>query len=178
MPAETDTLMAINGGVLQILQGMYQGHASAASVQGTKPLIPLTDWAQVLKKYAYTFVPAPASASTDLESSLLTVSPNFAGGIIVFGAWICPNGALTGDPTNNAIFQLGSRPQAGGGSQTAIGGTLTTTASWVANSQVVLFTSTPGVAVAQNLVLTVNRTHGGTGVANPAYTMVVEYMEA
>lgn len=170
--------MTIKSGILQILQGVYEIHNTSGTLAGTQPSIAAGDWTQFAKKYAYVTVIAPASASTDLESSLFTVSPNYANGIVLFGAWILPNGALTGDPSNNAVFQLGSRPQAGGGSQTAIGSTLTTTASWVANSQIALFTSTPGVAVAQNLVITVNRTHNGTGVANPAYVMQLEYMEA
>lgn len=171
--------MAINGGVLQVLQGVYGGHASPTGTRGTAPLIPVTDWAQVLKKYAMVKTPADAAASTASEPNIFSVTPNFAGGILVFNVWILPDAALTANGSNFASYQFGTRPQAGGGSQTTLGSAVTTAAvSWVANSQIALFTSAGGQAVAQNLQLTVAITKSGTGVVTPQTTWLVEFMEA
>lgn len=161
--------------ITALLAAKYAPHATASSL--VPPLVAVSDWTYLNRKYIVAFCAVDASASTDIERSLFTVTPNYTGGITVFGAWLLPDAAVTGDPTNNAIFQLGYRPQAGGGSQTAIGLTLTTTASWVALSQVVLYSSTTGVAVAQNQVITLARTHGGSGVSIPNMRVLLEYAE-
>lgn len=161
--------------ITTLLAAKYAAHATASSA--VPPAVAVTDWTYKARKYVTAFCAVDASASTDIERSLFSVTPNYTGGITVFGAWLLPDAAVTGDPSNNAIFQLGYRPQAGGGSQTAIGSTLTTTASWVALSQVVLYSSATGVAVAQNKVITLARTHGGTGVAIPNMRVMLEFAE-
>jgi hypothetical protein len=133
----------------------------------------------MMKKYAIITTPADAAAGTTSEPVVFTTTPNYSGGILIFNVWICPHAALTANGTNFASYQLGTRPQAGGGSQTTIGSALTTASvSWVAASQIVLFSSTPGQAVAQNLNVTVAITKSGTGVATPQTTWIMEYMEA
>jgi hypothetical protein len=122
------------------------------------------------------FVAADASASTDLERILLTVSPNYTGGIKLYSVSLCPDAAVTFDATNYSILQLGTRPQAGGGSQTAIGSVLNTSAtSWVALSQIVLYSAPGGLAIAQNLNLTLAKTHAGSGVVIPDMRVVIEF---
>lgn len=131
---------------------------------------------QSLKDYEPAYVPADAGAGTDLERIIFTVTPNYSGGIILYGAYIIPDAAVTADPTNYSILQLGTRPQAGGGSQTAIGSVLnTSTTSWVANSQIVLYSAPGGIAIAQNLGITIAKTHAGTGVVIPNMRVVLEF---
>lgn len=133
------------------------------------------DWKQRAKHYVTAYCELDAAADTDIERILFSASPSYTGGIILFGAWIVPDAAVTGDPDNNAVLQLGTRPKIGGGSQTAIGSALTTTASWVALSQVTLYSSSGGVAVAQNINITLDRTHNGTGVVLPNMRVVLEF---
>ena len=128
------------------------------------------------KLYATAFVAADASASTDLERNLFSVTPSYSGGIVLFGAWLCPDAAVTADGTNYSILQLGTRPQAGGGSQTAVGSVLNTSAtSWVAASQITLYSNPGGIAIAQNLNITLAKTHAGTGVVIPDMRVVLEF---
>jgi hypothetical protein len=161
--------------ITTLLQAKYAPHATASSL--VPPLVASSDWTYKARKYVTAFCAVDATAATDLERSIFSATPNYTGGITVYGAWMLPDAAVTGDPTNNAILQLGYRPQAGGGSQTAIGSALTTTVSWVALSQVVLYSSAVGVAVPQNQVITLARTHGGTGVAIPNMRVMIEFAE-
>lgn len=147
-----------------------------ADLFGSSKAVSIDDVSQRVKRYESTYVKADASASTDLERILFTVTPNYSGGIVLFGAWLIPDAAVTHDGTNYSILQLGTRPQAGGGSQTAIGSTLDTSATdWVANSQITLYSAPGGITIAQNLGITLAKTHAGSGVVIPNMRVVLEF---
>jgi hypothetical protein len=165
------------GNIKTIMTGQYAAHATGSSL--VPPTIVAADWDQARKKYVVCYCAADATAATDIERALFTVTPNHSGGILLFGAWILPDAAVTLDASHYTTLQLGTRPQAGGGSQTAIGTAITTAAtSWVALSQVALYSNTAGVAVAQNLTITLAKTHTGNGVAIPNMRVVLEFAEA
>lgn len=160
-----------------IMSGQYAAHATTSG--SVPPAIALADWLQARKKYVSCYCAADGAAATDLERVLFTVTPNYASGIKLYGAWIVPDAAVTLDASHYSILQLGTRPQAGGGSQTTIGSVINTSAtSWVALSQIVLYSNTAGVAVAQNLNITLARTHAGDGVVLPNMRVVLEFAEA
>lgn len=134
------------------------------------------DMLQRGKHYITAFCAEDAAADTDIERILFCVTPNSSGGILLYGAWIVPDGDVTADGTDFASLQLGYRPTAGGGSQTVIGDPLTTeTDDWVALSKVSLYDNPAGVAVAQNKNITLDRSHGGAGVVLPNMRVVLEF---
>lgn len=167
--------------IISIFQGMFaylQGSDSSRSVQ---PPIQAAEWTQFGRKYTCANHVLDTAAGAASEDALLTATPNYASGIKVFGVYILPGAALTANGTNFATLQLGTRPQAGGGSQTTTGFTALTTAavSWVASSQISIgAVATAGVAVAQNLVLTCAITKAASGVVVPQFTYMVEWAEA
>jgi hypothetical protein len=147
-----------------------------ADLLGSSLAATVSDISQRGRHYLSCYVKADAAASTDLERVLMTVTPNYSGGIILYGAWLCPDAAVAHDGTNYSILQLGTRPQAGGGSQTAIGSTLDTSATdWVAVSQITLYSAPGGLLVAQNLGITIAKTHAGSGVVIPNMRVVLEF---
>jgi hypothetical protein len=165
------------GNIKTIQVGQYAAHATASGA--VPPAISADDWNQARKKYVVCYCAVDAAASTDIERALFTVTPNHTGGIVLFGAYILPDAAVTLDASHYTTLQLGTRPQAGGGSQTAIGTAITTAAtSWVALSQVALYSNLAGVAIAQNLTITLAKTHTGNGVAIPNMRVVLEFAEA
>ena len=89
---------------------------------------------------------------------------------------ILPNAALTADATNNRTFTLQNRGS--GGSGTTVIATLVTDVAggnWVAHDEKLMTLSgtAANLNVAQNDVLAVIETVGGTGVAHPALQCVV-----
>lgn len=146
-----------------------------ADLLGSSLAVSTDDIKQRGKQYMSCYVKADATAATDLERILMTVTPNYAGGIVLFGAWIVPDAAVTKHGTNYSILQLGTRPQAGGGSQTAIGSTIDTSVTdWVANSQITLYAS-GGVVVAKNIGITLAKTHAASGVVIPNMRVILEF---
>jgi hypothetical protein len=167
--------MAISN-IYTLLAAKYAPHATAASL--VPPLVAVDDWAKLARKFTLCYCAADAAASTDIERCLFTVTPNYTGGIRLFGAYILPDAAVATNGTNYSILQLGTRPQAGGGSQTAIGSTIDTSAtSWVALSQITLYSSTTGTLCAQNVNITLARTHAGSGVVLPNMRVLLEFAE-
>lgn len=166
--------------IVTILQGQYGVHNTSGSLAGTQPPIASADWLQLSKKYSNANHLLDAAAATASEDGLLTVTPNYASGIKIWGVWAITSAAVVFNAANFATLQLGTRPQAGGGAQTTTGFTALTTAavSWAANQLVALFTSTVGVAIAQNLGFTCAITKSGTGVVIPQLTYMVEWSEA
>lgn len=163
--------------ILTIFKGMFGEHNSPASA--VAPPVAVADWTQFGRKYVAIAIPADAAAATASEPMLFTATPNYASGILIYNVWILPHAALTANGSNFATYQLGTRPQAGGGSQTTVGTALTTAAvSWVAVSQISLFASTAGQAVAQNINVTIAITKSGTGVVTPQSTLLMEFAEA
>lgn len=85
---------------------------------------------------------------------------------------IHPLAALTGDPTNNAVFTVSQRDSNGVNQLTVA--TLTTTASWVAFKPVslVLSGTAANLILAAGSGLSVAITKGGTGVVVPVLNLV------
>ena len=162
--------------IVTLLAAKYAPHSTASSL--VPPSIAIADWTSLARKFAVCYCAADAAAGTDLERCLFTVTPNYSGGIKLFGAYLLPDAAVAANGTNYSILQLGTRPTAGGGSQTAIGSTLdTSVTSWVALSQITLFSSTTGTACAQNVNITLARTHAGSGVVLPNMRVLLEFAE-
>lgn len=89
---------------------------------------------------------------------------------------IIPDGALTGDNTNNRVFTVRNAGQNGLG--TTVIGTLTTNVAagnWVAFDELFIpLSGTPAnLLVAAGDVLQCVETHGGTGVAHPRMQVTV-----
>lgn len=157
------------------LKGKYAAHVTGSQA----PVIDVADWTAMSRKYVTCYCAADALAATDIERALFTTTPNYTGGLVLYGAYALPDAAVTANASHYTTLQLGTRPAAGGGSQTAIGTALTTaTVSWVALSQVTLYSSTTGTAVAQNIGITLARTHTGNGVVIPNMRVVLEFGEA
>lgn len=106
-----------------------------------------------------------ATAGTD-QSTIMGRAP-FAG--VLSQAELLPATALTGDPTNNRVFTVFNRGQAGAGTTSMAA--LTTTANQSDNVAFNLTLSgTPAnLVVAQGDILELVETHGGTGVAHGGY---------
>lgn len=167
--------MAVSN-IVTLLAAKYAPHATAASA--VPPAVAIADWTALARKFVVCYCAVDAAAATDVERCLFTVTPSYSGGIKLYGAYILPDAAVTANASHYTTLQLGTRPTIGGGSQTTIGSALDTSAtSWVAVSQITLYSSTVGTAVAQNINITLARTHTGNGVAIPNMRVMLEYAE-
>lgn len=114
------------------------------------------------KDHMYAQIVRQATAGTT-QSTILGKAP--CAGVLA-EIRVTPALALTGDGTNNRIFTLFNRGQAGAGTTNM--GTLTTTASWTDNVDFTIpLSGTPAnLVVAKNDILELVETVGGTGVAH------------
>lgn len=103
-----------------------------------------------------------ATAATD-QSTMMGKAP-YAG--VLASATFTPAVAVAADGTNNRIFTLYNRGQAGAGTTSMA--TFTTTTAWVDNVDIAMTLTATAAdrVVAAGDILEVVETHGGTGVAH------------
>jgi hypothetical protein len=127
------------------------------------------------RKRFYTFYKTAADAMASTASAVTTfVWPTIIAAGNVTKIIINSTAALTGHATDNAVITV-NKLDAAGANTTAVGA-ITTTASWVAGTDVVVPLTAAAIAVVEGGSFNMAITKGGSGVVVPicSVTVVVE----
>lgn len=158
MPTDTEIAKSLQVGEISSQIGSNQNAIAEVAKQRTR-------------FYEFSKTAADAMANTTTAEAASNWKRIFATGLVK-AIRVHSSAALTGDPTNNAVITVSKRDAAGANLTTL--GTLTTTASWVAGTSVSFTLTAANLAVVAGGSLTFSIAKGGSGVAVPICTIVVE----